>query len=81
MSNSKLPEDLSFNENGGTYPPHGIITASDHGPAVVVATWIMMCLMGVAVIARFGSRHNLGEKDSVIICVATVGCLFYLEGP
>lgn len=71
MSDSNLPDFLVFHGNGGSFPPHGKITASDHGPAVVVVTWIMICLMGLAVIARFGTRHNL-DKDCVVICVACV---------
>ena len=71
MSESSLPDSLHFHGNGGSFPPHGTITASDHGPAVVVVTWIMICHMGVAVIARFGTRHTF-EKDSVAICVACV---------
>ncbi len=71
MSESNLPDFLEFHGNGGSFPPHGTITASDHGPAVVVATWIMISLMRLAVIARFGTRHTF-EKDSVAICVACV---------
>lgn len=71
MSESSLPENILFHGNGGTYPPYGTITASDHGPAVVVATWIMTCLMGLAIIARFGTRHSL-DKDSIAIGVACV---------
>ncbi|KAI4219583.1 MAG: hypothetical protein L6R36_008222 [Xanthoria steineri] len=41
MSESNLPDNLIFHGNGGSYPPHGRITAENHGPAVVVATWIM----------------------------------------
>ena len=77
MSESNLPDSLVFHGNGGSYPPHGTITASDHGPAVVVATWIMMCLMALAVTARFGTRHVL-EKDGVAICVACVRILVSL---
>lgn len=71
MSESSLPDHLVFNGNGGSYPPHGLITATDHGPAVVVATWIMVCLMGLAVIARFGTRQEFG-RDSGAICTASV---------
>ena len=71
MSASNLPDTLVFHGNGGSFPPYGKITARDHGPAVVVATWIMMCLMGLAVIARFGTRPTL-EKDSIAICVSCV---------
>ena len=71
MSVSGLPDVLEFHGNGGSFPPYGTITASDHGPAVVVATWIMMCLMVLAVISRFGTRHNF-EKDGAAICVACV---------
>ena len=71
MSQSSLPDFLEFHGNGGSFPPYGTITASDHGPAVVVATWIMVCLMGLAVIARFGTRHNL-DKDCVAIGVSGV---------
>ena len=71
MSVSGLPDVLEFHGNGGSFPPYGKITAIDHGPAVVVATWIMMCLMVLAVISRFGTRHNF-EKDGAAICVACV---------
>lgn len=71
MSGSALPDVLEFHGNGGTFPPYGTITASDHGPAVVVATWIIMCLMVLAVISRFGMRHNF-DKDGAAICVACV---------
>ncbi|KAL9610534.1 MAG: hypothetical protein Q9167_004772 [Letrouitia subvulpina] len=72
MSETVLPDDLDFHGNGGFYPPYGVITSSDHGPAVVVATWIMMCLMGLTVIARFGTRHSVGNKDSVAIGIACI---------
>lgn len=71
MSESHLPDHLNFHGNGGSFPPHGTITSSDHGPAVVVTTWIMICLLGLAVIARFGTRHTI-DKDSIAICAATV---------
>lgn len=71
MAEASLPNTLVFHGNGGSYPPHGIITASDHGPAVVVATWIMMCLMGLAVTARFGTRSNI-DGSSIAICIASV---------
>ena len=71
MSLSGLPDVLEFHGNGGSFPAYGKITASDHGPAVVVATWIMMCLMALAVISRFGTRHTF-EKDGVVICLASV---------
>ena len=71
MSESSLPDVLDFHGNGGSFPPHGTITASDHGPAVVVATWIMMCLMVLAVISRFGTRHTF-DKDGAAICIACV---------
>lgn len=72
MSESHLPDNLIFHGNGGSYPPHGRITAENHGPAVVVASWIMVCLMGLAIIARFGTRPNLG-RDSITIFSACVG--------
>ena len=71
MSSSNLPLTLSFHGNGGAYPPHGIATVNNHGPYVVVANWIMMCLMVLAVAARVGSRWNLG-KDNVVIFAAAV---------
>ena len=71
MSASDLPDVLEFHGNGGSFPPYGTITASDHGPAVVVATWIMICLMVLAVISRFGTRRTF-EKDGPAICVACV---------
>lgn len=77
MSESNLPDHLIFNGNGGSYPPHGLITAENHGPAVVVATWIMVCLMGLAIIARFGTRPKLG-RDSITICFACVSSVIGL---
>lgn len=71
MSESNLPDVLQFHGNGGSFPPHGTITANDHGPAVVVATWIMICLMVLAVVSRFGTRHTF-EKDGAAIFVACV---------
>ena len=71
MSESSLPDVLEFHGNGGSFPPHGTITASDHGPAVVVATWILISLMVLAVISRFGTRHTF-DKDGAAICAACV---------
>ena len=71
MSGSNLPDDLVFEGNGGSYPPYGSITATDHGPAVVVATWILVCLLGLAVIARFGTRPKFG-RDSLTLSIACV---------
>ena len=71
MSHDGLPKQLSFHGNGGSYPPLGVITASDHGPAVVVTTWIMMCLMGLSVLARLGTRRNFGT-DNVAVSAAAV---------
>ena len=58
MSALDLPDQLIFKGNGGTYPPHGIITASDHGPVVVTFNWIMFSLTGLAVIARCSTRRT-----------------------
>ena len=71
MSHDGLPKKLSFHGNGGSYPPHGVITATDHGPAVVVTTWIMFSLMGLSVLARFGIRRNF-SADNILIFAATV---------
>ncbi len=73
MSSAKIPSALDFHSNGGTYPPHGLITPDNHGPRVVVTTWIMMCLMCLTLIARLGTRRDLG-KGNVIITTAAVGC-------
>ena len=72
MSESVLPDELSFHGNGGSFPPHGVITATDHSATVVVATWILMCMMAVTMTARFGTRSNIGDKDSLAICTASV---------
>lgn len=74
MAEQNLPNHLVFHGNGGSFPPHGMITLSDHGPAVVVATWIMMCLMVLAFVARLGMRHLL-DRDSAAIGLACVGYL------
>lgn len=79
MSESNLPDDLVFHGNGGSYPPYGSITATDHGPAVVVATWILVCLVGLAVIARFGTRPKFG-RDSLTISMACVSLDIGLTG-
>ena len=71
MSSGSLPPTLKFHNNGGTYPPHGNITLNDHGPYVVVTTWIFMCLSVLALCARLGTRRNLG-KDNIIITTAAV---------
>lgn len=73
MSGLELPTTLTFQGNGGSYPPHGIITAIDNGLAVVVTTWILMCLMALGVIARFGTRHTAGDKENITICRLAVG--------
>lgn len=80
MAESNLPDNLVFHGNGGSYPPHGRITAENHGPAVVVATWIMVCLMGLAIIALFGTRPSFGRDSMTIFsaCVGSVICLLLL---
>lgn len=72
MSASALPDELVFHGNGGAFPPYGTITAIDHGASVVVASWILMCMMAVTVIARFGTRQNLRDTDGLAIRAATV---------
>ena len=72
MSESALPDELVFHGNGGTFPPHGVITSIDHGAGVVVASWIFTCLMALTVIARVGTRQNLKDNDSLAICAASV---------
>ena len=67
MSALNLPEQLVFKGNGGTYPPHGIITASDHGPVVVTFNWIMFSLTGLAVVARLGTRRSFSMDGLGII--------------
>ena len=76
MSESALPDTLVFKGNGGTFPPHGVITAIDHGASVVVASWIFMCLMALTVLARFGSRQNIEDGHSLAICAASVRIMF-----
>lgn len=68
---STIPTQLSFHGNGGSYPPHGVVSADDHGPYVVVATWILMCLMSLSVLARFGLKRSM-EKEALAILVASV---------
>lgn len=76
MSESALPDKLVFHGNGGTFPPHGVITAIDHRASVVVASWILMCLMVLTVIGRLGTRQNVKDNDSLAICAASVRNLF-----
>ena len=76
MSESALPDELVFHGNGGTFPPHGIITAIDHGASVVVASWILMCVMALAIIARVGTRQNVKDNDSLAVCAASVRIIF-----
>ena len=70
MSSSKVPSTLNFHSNGGTYPPHGVISPNDHGPIVVVTTWVMMCLMSLTLIARLVTRHDLGTSNITITTAA-----------
>jgi hypothetical protein len=78
MASNILPSDLSFSSNGGSYPPHGLITAQDHGPYVVVADWIFMCIMVLSVATRLGTRartlHRM-DADNLLIVAAAV-CTF-----
>lgn len=77
MSESALPDgNLVFHGNGGTFPPHGVITAIDHGPGVVVASWIFMCLQALTVLARVGSRQNIQDSHTLAICAASVRIIF-----
>ena len=77
MSESALPDgNLVFHRNGGTFPPHGVITAIDHGPSVVVASWIFMCLQVLTVLARVGSRQNVQDGHTLAICAASVRITF-----
>ena len=76
MSESALPDELVFHGNGGTFPPHGVITAFNHGPSVVVASWILMCLMALTVLARIGTRQNVQDSHSLAICAASVRIIF-----
>lgn len=74
MSSESLPEHLSFSGNGGSFPPHGRITADDHGPYVVITSWILMCVMVLTVVTRLGTRVKTG-KDSFVISVGAVRTL------
>ena len=80
MSQSSLPEHLTFHGNGGSYPPHGVVTADEHGPYVVVTSWIMMCLMVLSVLARLATRRSL-VQDNIAVFAAAVRhrTLFSLE--
>ena len=75
MSSNTLPPSLSFSSNGGSFPPHGVITPDDHGPYVVVANWIMMCIMVLTVATRLGTRSRTIKKngiDDILISIAAV---------
>lgn len=76
MSSGNIPSTLEFHSNGGTYPPHGLITPNDHGPFVVVTTWVTMCLMFLTLAARLGTRRNLSQ-DNIIITLAAV-CVYVM---
>ncbi|KAI9660383.1 MAG: hypothetical protein M1821_009733 [Bathelium mastoideum] len=58
MSTFNLPPQLIFKGNGGAHPPHGNITATDHGPVVVAFSWIFYSLTGMTVLVRLISRRN-----------------------
>lgn len=62
---------LTFHGNGGTFPPHGIITNDDHGPFIVVTTWTMICFSALALSARVGTRRIL-SSDNITIALATI---------
>ena len=75
MSSNTLPPILSFSSNGGSFPPHGTITAIDHGPYVVVTTWILMCTTVLSATARLGIRMktvSLFTVDNAVIVFGTV---------
>ena len=74
MASNILPSDLSFSSNGGSYPPHGVITTQDHGPYVVVTDWIFMCIMVLSVATRLGTRaktlHQMDADNPLIFAAA-----------
>ncbi|KAL9014490.1 MAG: hypothetical protein Q9173_000870 [Seirophora scorigena] len=76
MSAESIPSTLEFDSNGGTYPPHGLITPGDHGPFVVVTTWVKMCLMVLTLAARLATRRNW-SRDNITITVAAVVSILY----
>lgn len=84
MSSDSLPEHLSFSGNGGSFPPHGRITTNDHGPYVVIVSWVLICVMVLSVVTRLGTRVKTildPGKDTLVILIGTVrislGCPDY----
>ena len=79
MSSNTLPATLSFSSNGGSFPPHGVITPNDHGPYVVVANWTFMCVMVLTVATRVGTRVKTINKlgiDNILIFAAAVSTTY-----
>lgn len=70
MSELALSDGMVFHGNGSTFPSHGVITAINLGVSTVVASWILMCLMAVTVLARVGTRQNVNDNHSLAICAA-----------
>lgn len=57
-------------------PPHGAITADDHGGYVVILAWTAMCFFSLSVITRVGTRIipvRLHGMDDVVIALSSVG--------
>lgn len=76
MSTNTLPSTLSFSSNGGSYPPHGIIDANNHGPYVVVTTWIVMSTVVLSAATRLLVRMktiSIATVDNAVILFGTVG--------
>lgn len=75
MASNLLPSTLSFTSNGGSFAPHGIITVDDHGPYIVVANWIFMCIVVLTSITRLATRVKAFDSlgvDNIIIVIAAV---------
>ena len=56
------PSTLILQGNGGTYPPHGVVTLNDRGPYVVITTWTIMCLMVLARLARLRTQRDTDQQ-------------------
>jgi hypothetical protein len=57
-------------------PPHGVITADDHGGYVVILAWTTMCFFSLSVITRIGTRLipvRVHGTDDVVIALSSVG--------
>jgi hypothetical protein len=60
-----------FPVNGGSYPPFGQITDTNHGSYIIIATWIFASISVLFVVVRLALRarqsHRFGPDNAFVV--------------